>query len=260
MARCSPPISRVTQCPQSIKWLIVERNSLANTNNKRNTRGQGNKRPAPTTNLQKQGFTQPQVMYRTGRPKVRSLGDRIVVSNTEIAIEVNGTIATGTIPASGAIRVFRFEDVATGNNMNNTRWLTKLAKAYDKFKIRKLHLRWVPSLPVTYGGQVALRWDSDPSKTTADTGLLAVSGDMRAVATAVYNSAENHVLTDQMNRLPQYETFPQTGDTGIATVGSINLAYSGITPPAGVTGTVNIGYVWMDYEVEFLNPSAGVNA
>jgi hypothetical protein len=199
-------------------------------------------------------------MYRTGRPKVRSLGDKIVVSNTEIAIEVNGTVASGTIPASGAIRVFRFDAVNTGNNMNNSRWLTKLALAYDKFKIRKLHLRWVPSLPVTYGGQVALRWDSDPSKTTADTGLLAVSGDMRAVATAVYNAAENRVLTDQLNRLPQYETFPQAGDTGIATVGSINLAYSTVTPPPGVTGTVNIGYVWMDYEVEFLNPSAGVNA
>lgn len=197
-------------------------------------------------------------MYRTGRPKVRSLGDKIIVSNTEIALEVQGTVSSGVIPASGAIRVFRFEDTSTGNNMNNTRWLTKLAKAYDKFKIRKLHLRWVPSLPVTYGGQVALRWDSDPSKTAADTGLLAVSGDMRAVATAVYNQAENRVLTDQLNRLPQYETFPSSGEPGIATVGSINLAHSGITPPAGVTGNVNLGYVWMDYEVEFINPSASV--
>lgn len=202
----------------------------------------------------------PQVMQRTGRPKVRSLGDKIIVSNTEIAIEVNGTIASGTIPAGGAIRVFKFENVATGNNMNTTRWLTKLALAYDKFKIRKMHLRWVPSLPVTYGGQVALRWDSDPSKTTADTSLLAVSGDMRAVATAVYNGADNKVMNDQLNRLPQYETFPSTGDTGVATVGSINLAHSSITPPSGVTGVVNIGYVWMDYEVEFINPSASVNA
>jgi hypothetical protein len=212
--------------------------------------------PPPRSITQRQGFTQPQALMRTGRPKVRSEGDKIIVSNTEIAIEVNGTIATGVIPAGGAIRVFRFENVATGNNMNTTRWLTKLALAYDKFKIRKLNMRWVTSLPVTYGGQVALRWDSDPSKTAADTSLLAVSGDMRAVATAVYNSATNRVMTDQLNRLPQYETFPQAGDTGIATVGSINLAYSTITPPAGVTGTVNIGYVWIDYEVEFLNPSA----
>lgn len=226
------------------------------------------KRPQRTNNGQppsrsmvpRQGFTQPQAVMRTGRPKVRTVGDKIIVSNTEIAIEVNGTIASGVIPAGGAIRVFRFENVATGNNMNTTRWLTKLALAYDKFKIRKLNLRWVTSLPVTYGGQVALRWDSDPSKTTADTGLLAVSGDMRAVATAVYNSASNRMMTDQLNRLPQYETFPAAGDTGIATVGSINLAYSTITPPSGVTGNVNIGYVWMDYEVEFLNPSASVAA
>lgn len=201
-----------------------------------------------------------QVMNRTGLPQIRSIGDRIVVSNTEILIEVNGTIAAGVIPAGGAIRVFRFENVATGNNMNTTRWLTKLALAYDKFKIRKMNMRWVPSLPFTYGGQVALRWDSDPSKVTADASLLAVSGDMRAVATAVYNSASNRVQLDQLNRLPQYETFPAATDTGVATVGSINLAYSNITPPAGVTGNVNIGYVWVDYEVEFLNPSATVTA
>jgi hypothetical protein len=216
--------------------------------------------PPPRSIVQRQGFAQQQSLMRTGRPKVRSEGDRIIVSNTEIAIEVNGAIVSGVIPAGGAIRVFRFENTATGNNMNTTRWLTKLAQAYDKFKIRKLNLRWVTSLPVTYGGQVALRWDSDPGKTAADASLLAVSGDMRAVATAVYNSATNRVMTDQLNRLPQYETFPATNDTGVATVGSINLAYSTITPPAGVTGTVNIGYVWIDYEVEFLNPSATVQA
>lgn len=211
--------------------------------------------PPAQTSLASQGFTSKQVVNRTGRPNIRSLGDRIIVQNTEIAIEVTGTIATGTIPAGGAIRVFRFENVATGNNMNTTRWLTKLAIAYDKFKIRKMNLRWVTALPVTYGGQVALRWDSDPSKTAVDTGLLAVSGDMRAVATAVYNSCENRVMQDQLNRLPQYETFSTTNDLGIGTVGSINLAYSTITPPSGVTGTVTLGYVWMDYEIEFINPS-----
>jgi len=200
-----------------------------------------------------------QVAVRTGRPKIKSLGDRIIVSNSEIAIQVDGTVAGGVIPAGGAIRVFRFENVATGNNMNTTRWLTKIAQAYDKFKINKLNLRWVTSAPFTFGGQVALRWDSDPSKTTADSGLLAVSGDMRALATAVYNTTANRVMPDQLNRLPQYETFPAAGDTGVATVGSINLSHTPIVPPTGITGTINIGYVWMDYEVEFFNPSAQVN-
>lgn len=224
-------------------------------NRSANKRKNGNGQPSPTMALQRQGFLRPQEVVRTGRPKVRSEGDKIIVSNTEIAIEANGTIDAGVIPAGGAIRVFRFENVPTGNNMNTTRWLTKLALAYDKFVIRKLKLRWVTSLPVTYGGQVALRWDSDPSKTAPDSGILAVSGDMRAVATAVYNSATNVVQHDQLNRLPQYESFPVGYDTSSGTVGSINLAYSNLTPPSGVTGTVNIGYVWMDYEVEFLNPS-----
>lgn len=208
----------------------------------------------------RQGLRSKQQTYMTGQPKFQHKGDRVIVSNSEILVEVNGTVASGVIPAGGAIRVFRFENVATGNNMNTTRWLTGMAKLYDKFRVNKMNMRWVTSVPFTYGGQVALRFDSDPSKTTADASLLAVSGDMRALATAVYNSASNRVKKDQLNRLPQYETFPNAADTGVATVGSINLAYSAITPPAGTTGTINLGYVWVDYEVEFFNPSNAIAA
>nr|WPR18215.1 MAG: coat protein [Chemarfal virus 156] len=212
--------------------------------------------PSARSLVHPQGFAQPQIAMQTGRPQFISQKDRIIVSNTEIALELNGTAAAGLIPAGGGIRVFRFQNVSTGVFMDNTRWLTKLAKAYDKFRINKLNLRWVTSIPFTYGGQVALRWDSDPSKVTPDSDLLSVSGDMRAMATAVYNSIENRVMKDQLNRLPQYETFPAAGDTGIATVGSINVAHSPITLPTSHDGIVNLGYVWMDYEVEFYNPSA----
>lgn len=225
---------------------------------KKRNKPEPSQRTGPVQSLPKAGFLQPQQGFRTGRPLVRSVQDRIIVTNTEIAIEVNGTVASGVIPAGGAIRVFKFDTATTGNNMNSTRWLTKIAQAYDKFRIRKMNMRWVTSLPVTYAGQVALRWDADPSKTTADAGLLAVSGDMRALACAVYNNSTNRVMADQMNRLPQYDTF--NIDTGVSSVGSINLAYSTITPPQGVSGTINLGYVWIDYEVEFFNPSAVVNA
>lgn len=218
-----------------------------------------NAQPPPVSRAPRQGVSSLPVVVRTGIPRVRSKRDRIIVSNSEIALEVNGTVANGVIPAAGAIRVFRFENVDTGNNMNNKQWISKIAQAYDKFKIRKLNLRWVTSAPFTFGGQVALRWDSDPSKTTADAGLTAVSGDMRALATAVYNTTSNRVMYDQLNRLPQYETYPTAGDTGVGTVGSINLAHSPIVPSQGVTGTINIGFVWMDYEIEFYNPNAKVN-
>lgn len=182
--------------------------------------------------------------------------------NTEIAMEVKGTATAGIIPAGGAIRVLRFSNAASGTVfMDQSRWLTKLALAYDKHNYLKLKLRYVPSLPVTWGGQAALRFDSDPSKTSADASLINVSGDMLAKSVQIANSVDNTVMKDQLNRLPQYENFPATGDTGVATVGSINLAHSSITAPTNtVAGEITIGYVWMDYDVEFYNPSNSVNA
>lgn len=232
----------------------------------RRAQGRNNQQQKAVQPLRKQTLNQPQNAFMTGIPRIRTLrgrngaNDSIIVSNTEIMLEVTGTIASGAVPAGGAIRVFRFENVATGNNMNTTRWLTKLATAYDKFKILSLKLRWVHSVPVTYAGQVAIRWDADPSKSAADASLLAVSGDMRAKACFVAEDMELVVIQDQLNRLPQYETFPNTNDTSTATVGSMNVAFSSVTPTAGVSGVVTLGYLWADYTVQLMNPSASINA
>lgn len=237
------------------------KSSRPNGRNRANTAQQG--QPPFINKLPPQGWTTPLKSYRTGRPTIKSYGDRIRVTNTEIALEVTGTATAGNIPAGGAIRVFRFSNVAGPTVfMDQQRWLTKLALAYDKFKIINLKLRYVPSLPVTWGGQVALRWDSDPGKIAPDANLVSISGDMLAKVTQVANACENQVRTDQLNRLPQYENFSSANDTGVGTVGSINLAYSAITAPSNTTaGTgIVIGYVWMDYTVEFFNPSNVVTA
>lgn len=236
--------------------------SLRPNGRSRANKAQQQGQPPPATRLQPQGWTAPLKAYRTGRPTVTSAGDRIRVRNTEIALEVVATATAGNIPAGGAIRVLRFQNAAGPTVfMDQSRWLTKLALAYDKFKIHKLKMRWVSSTPTTWAGQVALRFDSDPSKVTPDASVVGVSGDMLAKSAHVSNSFDNAVMTDQLNRLPQYENFPATGDTAVATVGSINLSYSSLTAPANtVAGAVTIGYVWMDYDVEFFNPSNGVNA
>lgn len=230
---------------------------------RRNVNGRaGNNAPKSKQALQKQGFTAPPTATRTGVPMYKHMpAGRVMVSNTEIALDVTGTLASGVIPQGGAIRVFRFDSTATGNNLNTTTWLNGMAKLYDKFIIRKLRLRWVPSVPVTYAGQIAIRWDSDPGKVTTDVGVKAISGDMNATATQVFNAMSLNVLNNQLNRLPQYETFSAAGDTGVGTVGSMNVAYTAITSPTSTaTGSLSLGLLWMDYVVEFLNPSASVNA
>lgn len=217
---------------------------------------------APVNALPPQGLTAIPRSYTTGKPNMSSMGTNMRLKNTEIALEIVGTAVAGVIPAGGAIRVIRFSNVAGPSVfLDQSRWITKLAIAFDKYTLHSLKLRYVPSLPVTWAGQVALRFDADTGKITPDASLLAVSGDMYAKATQVANAIENKVDLKQINRLGQYETFAAANDTGISTIGSINLAYSSLVAPSTSTvGSVTIGYVWMDYDVEFLNPSNVINA
>lgn len=217
---------------------------------------------APVKALPPQGLSAIPRSYTTGRPNMASAGTNLRLKNTEIALEIVGTAAAGVIPAGGAIRVIRFSNTAGPSVfLDQSRWIGRLATLFDKFTLHTLKLRYVPSLPVTWAGQVALRFDADTGKITPDASLLAVSGDMYAKATQVANAIENKVDLKQIDRLGQYETFAAPNDTGIATIGSINLAYSSLTAPSNTTtGAVTIGYVWMDYDVEFLNPSNVVTA
>lgn len=196
---------------------------------------------------------------RTGVPRVVSAGESIIVENNEIAIAVSGTATAGVIPAGGSICIMQFVNAATANFLNNTKWVQKLAVAYDKWRLESLDLEFIPSLPFTTSGMTSLFFDSDPSRTAAPTSVVATSGDMRAVSKQIYCESKLHVLANQLNRLPQYETISGTTVNGVANVGSINFVYDSILlSNAAAAGTISIGNVWMKYRIRFLNPSNSV--
>lgn len=236
---------------------------MVNNINNRRPKGQQRRRPknqGMRVQRTHEGPASSRTAMRTGLPTIASVGNgSITVENQEIAFSVNGTATAGVIPAGGSIKVMRFENVGTGNNLNTTNWLTKIAIAYDKFILEDLEMWFIPSVAFTSAGMNAMYFDSDPSRTTPPATVAAVSGDMRATSKQVYAEMRLKVLKNQLNRLPQYETFPASGDTGIATVGSINFVHDSITlANAAAAGTVPIGNVWMRYKVRFLNPSNAV--
>lgn len=194
-----------------------------------------------------------------GVPRLVSRGSSVTVHNNEIAISVTATATTGAIPAGGAICIMQFAADSTANYLNNTKWINKIAAAYDKWILKSLKLHFVPALPFTASGMYSLFFDSDPTRTTAPSGVVATSGDMAAVSKQIYAEATYHAQRNQLNRVPQYETFPTgTGNTPAAVVGSINIAWDPILLAASSTGAASIGNVWMEYVIEFLNPSAAI--
>jgi hypothetical protein len=197
---------------------------------------------------------------RTGIPDIRSQGSgTISVTNQEIAFPVSGTASSGLISAGGTIKVFRFENSATGTSLNNSNWITKIAMAYDKFIVDELEMWFVPSVAFTTSGMNAMYFDSDPSRTTPPATVAGVSGDMHATSKQVYAEMRLKVLKNQLNRLPQYETFSSGTDTGVATVGSINFVHDSILlANSTASGNIDLGKVWMRYKIRFLNPSSSV--
>ncbi|APG76562.1 capsid protein [Wuhan house centipede virus 6] len=232
--------------------------------NKNNQKARNGKTKRKTRNGQlqatREGPASSRSGMRTGIPRIRNRDPySIEVCNTEIAMTITGTAAGGIIPAGGNIKIMRFDDSSTGNALNNKHWITKLGLAYDKFVIEELSMKFVPSLPFTAAGMSAMYFDSDPSRTTPPTSVASVSGDMRAVSKQIYAELPLKVLRNQLNRLPQYETFPGSGDTGVATVGSINFVHDSIAMPnASTTGNITIGNVWMTYRIRLINPSNAV--
>lgn len=193
---------------------------------------------------------------RTGIPKLISSGSSVIVSNREIAISVTGTATTGVIPAGGAICIMQFMTGINAKYLDISRWISKIAGAYDKWILKSLTLHFVPALPFTAAGMYSLFFDADPTRSAAPTGVLATSGDMGAVSKQIYSEATYNAKHEQLNRLPQYETYPGgTVNVADALIGSINLSWDAITLASAATGTVSIGNVWMEYTVQFLNPS-----
>jgi hypothetical protein len=203
----------------------------------------------------------PVVTRVTGTPKYSNgANGNITVSNREILATIAGTATGGIVPAGSALVAFRFANSATAIALGTALWINRIAQAYDKWRIKSLTLSYQPSLaPGTTGGQIAYCWDSDPSRTSAISTIVNMSGNMRAQMHHVVEPSILKVLTNQMNRLPQYETFPVTTDLIGGVIGTVNVAWDPISlGNQAATGSMTVGRVFMDYEIEFLNPSNGI--
>lgn len=138
-------------------------------------------------------------------------------------------------------------------------WLVGLAKLYDKYRVIRLNLSFQPALPVTTGGVIGMWFDANIVAITNPT-FSDLSGNMNAKTSSVHEPMQLQVRPDQMNRVPYYLAHNSVGgttSTDLAAVGQMYLIWSAITlSNAAAAGATTLGYLWVDYEVELLNPSS----
>lgn len=201
----------------------------------------------------------------TGVPSITSRRDRIVVVNRELIATVSGTATAGVVPTGGMGVTFSYGPAnSISPTLPTNSWSRGLATLYDKYAVKRLTMSFQPALPVTTGGVVGMWFDSEPGLISASgsgpaTVFDNLSGNMNAKTTSVHEPMQIQVRADQLNRLPQYITTTAPGGsipTSIASPGTMVLTWSAITlPNASAAGATTLGYFWIDYEIEFINPS-----
>lgn len=135
--------------------------------------------------------------------------------------------------------------------------LAAFMELYDEFKFTSLSFRWVPSLPSTTTGQVAMYYDPDPNAETPKT-FTEVSGNKYLRV--------GHIATHRSLRVPKsvlstarFNWFTRRLNDAQGTQGAVVVAMSPGTVPHA-NGKAVLGSLWMDYTIAVRAPTANVTA
>lgn len=201
------------------------------------------------------------VTQEAARMQMDPIRNGIRVRNREILQTIQRTATAGAIPFGADYITWTFNNATTVppaspgvGNMGPYLWLGQLATLYDKYVIKKLHFEFIPSLPFTSTGQVGMWWDSDPLP-GVPTLYQQLSGNVYAKAVHQSQPMTLAVRPNQVNRLPQYQTSFTAGSAfDTATCGVFNFVNQAGTTGGSTTGAITLGTIWIEYEVELLNP------
>jgi len=190
---------------------------------------------------------------RTNSPKMAGMAN----GHTRVT---NSTIVPITMDKVNTAKTFT-SDVTVGNSTVFP-ILGSLSKNFDKVKWHKLSLEWVPSVPTTTGGNIAMYFDTDRTDVGATTISQALQNAKCVISPCWQKTRFN--LNRSMLRTTEWFTTdtdpvtaspaPQTNNT-FASPGRFHLL---VTPLLGVTIAADatvIGYVKADYVVELGFPS-----
>lgn len=193
------------------------------------------------------------------RPTITQRGNKVLVKNREIFIDLAATFATGSAPSITIGRTFGFVN-STGTPSSSGRigtiyWLQQIARCWDKYRVLEATLQYVASAAFTYSGQVGLYWDPDPTATIPPN-FASVSANRFSVSSQVSQPSTLRLPRECFNRLPWYDTTTGAADNTDGICGTMVAVSTPIMSPLPAqTGNMSLGVVWMEYTIEFEIPS-----
>jgi len=209
-------------------------------NQRRNRSNPTSQRVAAATNVG--------AVFKTPSNRISSLPNGVIcVHNKEIVLTVNGTAAAGVIPAT------ILSSVDVGIDAASFPWLGKFAALYDKFCFKSLKITFVPTLPTTTSGSIAIYFDSDDTSAAAT--FVSAATNEAALVCPIFEQSSISVPKHMLNNLPWF-TVSGTG-TGSKLQGAITGAKTEVTLlNSAAAGSVDIGYIMVEYIVHLKNASS----
>jgi hypothetical protein len=131
-------------------------------------------------------------------------------------------------------------------------WLHNVAINYEKYRFRKLKFRFVSAVPTSTLGFVALAVDPDANDTVPDS-MPALMSFQGACSGNTWMSCDLQVPVAHLGEL--YLRSGTVPDTDVKTYDIGNFLYGTTT---GIAEVDTLGYLYVDYEVDLINPAAHI--
>jgi len=222
-SRPSPvPRARLSRRPRVARRRPVRRPNNSNT-----------QRVAAATNVG--------AVYKMPINRISTLPNGVIaIHNKEIVITLSATATAGVLPATPESAILDLSGDAFA-------WLGKFGSIYDKFSFKSLKLTFVPTLPTTTSGSIAVWFDSDEADVGA-TAFVAGATNEAALVCPIFEQSSAAVPNHLLSNLPWYSSSSNT--TGPTNQGWVNaVSTSAVLLNAAATGVTLIGYVMAEYVV-----------
>lgn len=128
-------------------------------------------------------------------------------------------------------------------------WLKVQAQCWEKYKFHKLEFRYVPGVPTTQAGTVALTFDFDAEDSIP--GVLDELCVGNYVTTPVWKPTTLHVDLKLGDRLPQKNVRGELSNFDAKDEYDVGMMIVGVT---GYGSVVSVGTIEVIYDVEFFMP------
>jgi len=136
-----------------------------------------------------------------------------------------------------------------------------LAKNFDKVKFHKVNCKFVPALPTSAGGSVGMYFDTDRTD-VGPTSMQELAQNKGSVMGALWDRLTYNCRKDMLRTSEWFTTNKGTVTGTENTFPSPGRVHVHVTSQPGITYTTSttVGYLLVDYELEFGFPTSSVDA